>query len=73
MPEEVGEMQVAAIWKSLWRGHLYMLVLFSCTFHRHPLLAALNFFWTCVQDSNFGGKIVITSLLLDTVILPEGQ
>lgn len=50
-----------------------MLVLFSCTFHRHPLLAALNFFWTCVQDSNFGGKIVITSLLLDTVILPEGQ
>lgn len=59
-------MQVAAIWQSPWREDL-------CVYHRHPLLAAFNFLWNCVQDSNFGGKIVITGLLLDTVILTEGQ
>lgn len=57
MPEEVGKMQVAAIWKSPWREDLYVLVLFSCAFHRHLLLAALNFCWTWAQDSYFGGKL----------------
>lgn len=42
MPQEVGETQVAAIWKSPRREHLSVLVLLACVFHRHPLLAALS-------------------------------